>query len=269
MSPSHQPVHVALPVPPLRAHVSHYWLSLDNRDSTHAIAPDGSVDVVLTVSASTSKVDVFGTTTRRTELPLEPGCHYLGVRFRPGQSRHFLDVPVRALTDAVLPAESLLIPSVQEVAESMAESIAGDVWFARLDAMLLAHLRRRPARHSRIDDAIRHIEQASGPVRIAELAELCCKSPRQFERNFLEVAGLAPKLFSEIVRFRRACALLARSDLPLARIAADLGYADQSHFSHAFSRFQGAPPSRVRANVVFLQDATDLADHNPGFFVHA
>lgn len=265
MSPSRQPIHVALPAPPLRAHVSHYWLSLDNRDNTHAIAPDGSVDVVLVVGASTCRVDVFGTTTRRKEMPLEPGCHYLGIRFRPGQSRHFLDVSARELTDAVHPAESVLIPSVRALAESM----AGDAWFARLDTMLLAHLRRRPALHSRIDDAIRHIEQSAGSVRIAELAELCCKSPRQFERNFLEVAGLPPKLFSEIVRFRRACALLACSNLTLAHIAADLGYADQSHFSHAFSRFQGAPPSRARANVVFLQDATDLADHNQGFFVHA
>jgi AraC-like DNA-binding protein len=265
MSPSRQPVQVALPASPLRAHVSHYWLSLDNRDEAHAIAPDGSVDVVVVVGASTFRVDVFGTTTRRTELPLEPACHYLGIRFQPGQSRHFLDVPARALTDAVLPAESLLIPSVREVAEP----IAGDAWFARLDAMLLAHLQRRPALHSRIDDAIRHIEQASGPVRVTELAELCCKSPRQFERNFLELAGLPPKLYSEIVRYRRACALLVRADLPLAHIAASLGYTDQSHFSHAFARFNGVPPSRARADVAFLQDTAGLVDQNPGFLVNA
>jgi AraC-like DNA-binding protein len=219
------------------------------------------VDVVLVVGASNFRTEVFGTTTRRTEVPLEPGCHYLGIRFRPGQSRHFLDVSARELTDAVLPAESLLIPGVQE----LAESIAGHAWFARLDAMLLAHLRRRPPRHSRIDDALRHIEQSPGPVRVSELAELCCKSRRQFERNFLEIAGLPAKLFSEIVRFQRACTLLARSDLSLAHIAADLGYADQSHFSHAFSRFHGTPPSRARADVAFLQDAAGLADHNPGF----
>jgi AraC-like DNA-binding protein len=265
MHPSPQPLRIVLPAPPLRAHVGHYWLSLDNRDQAHTIAPDGSVDVVVAVGASTFRVDVFGTTTRRTALPLEPGSHYLGIRFRPGQGRHFLDVPTRALTDAVLPAESLLTPSVREVAESMAESIAGDAWFARLDAMLLAHLQRRPALHSRIDDAIRHIEQASGPVRVSELAELCCKSPRQFERNFLELAGLPPKLYSEIVRYRRACGLLARSDLPLAHIAASLSYTDQSHFSHAFARFHGSPPSRARADVAFLQDAAGFADQNSGF----
>lgn len=262
MSPSRQPIHVALPAPPLRAHVSHYWLSLDNRDPSFAIAPDGSVDMVLVLGSSNYRVDVYGTTTRRTELAIEPACHYLGIRFRPGQSRHFLDMPASDLTDAVLPAVG---PLAQRVAE-LAESMASEAVFNRVDAMLLAQLQRRSPRHSRIDDALRHIEQASGPVRVSELAELCCKSPRQFERNFLELAGLPPKLYSEIVRYRRACALLARSDLPLAQIAADLGYADQSHFSHAFARFHGSPPSRARAqDVAFLQDAAGLADQNGGF----
>lgn len=155
-----------------------------------------------------------------------------------------------------------MIPLVTGLTESM----ASDNVFACADAMLLAHLQRRPPRHSRIDDALRHIEQATAPVRFTELAELCCKSPRQFERNFQEVAGVSPKLYAEIVRFRRACALLTRTELTLAHIAAELGYTDQSHFSHAFARFHGSPPSRARAqDVAFLQDAAGLADQNPGF----
>lgn len=251
-----------MPAAALRAYVSHYWLSLDNQDPSFAITPDGSVDMVLVLGGSNHQVDVYGTSTRRTELAIAPACHYLGIRFKPGQSRHFLDMRASELTDAVLPAEGLLIPRVLE----LAESIASQTVFTRLDAILLAHLQRRPPQPSRIDDALRHIEQSPRPLRVDELAELCCKSPRQFERNFLEVAGLSPKLFSDIVRFRRACALLARADLPLAQIAVELGYTDQSHFSHAFTRFHGAPPSRARAqDVAFLQDVADLAEQNSGF----
>lgn len=252
----------ALPAPALRGYVSHYWLSLDNRDPSFSIAPDGSVDMVLVLGASKCRVDVYGTTTRRTELAIEPACHYLGIRFRPGQSRHFLDMPTSELTDAVWPAEGALIPLVTGLAESM----TSDTVFTRVDSMLLAQLQRRPPRPSRIDDALRHIEQASTPVRVSELAELCCKSPRQFERNFQEVAGVSPKLYAEIVRFRRACALLTHPELTLAHIAAELGYTDQSHFSHTFARFHGASPSRARVqDVAFLQDAASLADQNSGF----
>jgi len=73
------------------------------------------------------------------------------------------------------------------------------------------------------------------------------------------VVGLPPKLFSEIIRFRRAAALVARSNLPLAQIAALIGYADQSHFTHEFARFFGQPPFRAREDAAFLEDAERLA----------
>lgn len=239
-------------------HVSHYWLSLNNRDDAYSIAPDGSVDVVVVVGATKVWVDVFGTTTIRTEQPLDIGSHYLGIRFRPGQSRHFLNVKAHELTNAVQPADEILLPDILGVAET----IFSDSMFTRLDAVLIEHLKRRPPVYSRIDSVIRHMEKSHDQLRVSELAEMCFKSRRQFERNFLEVAGLPAKLFAEIIRFRRASAMLARSNLPLAQIAADLGYSDQSHLTHEFSRFYGQPPSRLRKDVAFLQDAASLADQN-------
>jgi AraC-like DNA-binding protein len=241
---------MALPAPALRPYVSHYWLSLDNRDASCAVTPDGAVDLVAVAGRSAVRVDLFGTTTRRTALALDLGCHYLGIRFRPGQSRHFLDVQARELTDAVLPAEGAMVSSLLAVTESM----TGTSPYARLDALLLAQLARRPPVSSRIDEVLRYMAQSPGPLRMSELADLCCKSRRQFERNFLDVAGLSAKLYAEILRFRRAATLLAGSSQPLAQIAAALGYTDQSHFSHEFSRFYGMPPSRARANAAFLQD---------------
>lgn len=253
-----QALRVSLPAGALRAHVSHYWLSLDNSDDTYAIAPDGAVDVVLAIGAADYQVDVFGTTTKRSTLPLDIGKHYLGIRFRPGQSRHFLDAQARELTDSFQPADEMLFPNMLDVAEW----ITDDSLFKRLDAVLLSHLSRQPPRHSRIDNVVRHIEATSGPLRIAELAQMYCKSRRQLERDFLDVVGLPAKLFTEIVRFQRASALLANSNRPLAQIAAELGYTDQSHFSNEFSRFFGQPPARAREHVAFLQDAGGLAEHN-------
>jgi AraC-like DNA-binding protein len=239
-------------------HVSHYWLSLKNSDDAYFIAPDGCVDVVVVVGATTYRVDVFGTTTQNKKLPLDIGSHYLGIRFRPGQSRHFLNVKTRELTNAVQSADEALLPDLLGVVES----VSSDSLFTRLDAVLVDHLKRQPPHFSRLDGVIRYMEKSPGSQRVSDLAQMCCKSRRQFERHFLEVAGLSPKLFLEIVRFRRACALLARSSLPLAQIAADLGYSDQSHLSHEFSRFYGLPPSRAREDVAFLQDATHLTFHN-------
>ncbi|WP_420807999.1 helix-turn-helix domain-containing protein [Aliidiomarina minuta] len=56
------------------------------------------------------------------------------------------------------------------------------------------------------------------------------------------------------MRFQQTSVLLSHSDMPLAQIAVELGYADQSHMTHQFSRFFGQPPARARQHVAFLQD---------------
>lgn len=254
------PIEIRRPAAPLRGYVSHYWLSLGNADGSCAVLPDGAVDVVVAVGAAGFRVGLFGTTTSRADLRLEIGSHYLGVRFEPGQSRHFIDVRAAELTNGRLAADGLLVPDMRGVAESIT---AGDP-FSRLDAVLLAHLGRRPPRRARIDDAIRHIRATQGTSRVSQVVDTYGKGRRQFERDFLDVVGIPAKLFAEIVRFRQAAALLAGSALPLARIAAELGYADQSHLTREFSRFHGHPPSRARRHVAFLQDLRRVPDDTEG-----
>lgn len=258
MSLSTSPIHVSLPAAALQPYISHYWLSLANSDENYPITPDGAVDVIAVVGGATFRVDAFGTTTKRSEIQLEIGSHYLGVRFKPGQSRHFLDIKTSELTNAVYSAEGAFLPDMSGVAESLSVGSS----FTYLDAALLRHLKRQPPRHARIDDVIRHIEKTHGTLRVPELANMYCKSRRQFERTFLDVAGLSPKLFSAVIRFRQGSALLANSGLSLAQIAAFIGYTDQSHFTHEFARFFGQPPSRARKHAAFLQDSGCLTAHN-------
>lgn len=258
MSESTSPMHVSLPAAPLQPYISHYWLSLKNNDESYPITPDGAVDVIVVFGGGSFRVDAFGTTTKRSEIQLEIGSHYLGVRFRPGQSRHFLDIKTSELTNAVQSAGGVFLPDVSGLAEWMSVGSS----FTYLDAALLRHLKRQQPRHARIDDVIRHIEITHGTLHIPELVSMYCKSRRQFERTFFDVAGLSPKLFSAVIRFRRASALLANPGLSLAHIAAILGYTDQSHFTHEFTRFFGQSPSRARQHAAFLQDAVCWAAHN-------
>ncbi len=48
------------------------------------------------------------------------------------------------------------------------------------------------------------------------------------------------------LRIDSACRALARTDTPLARIAADNGFADQSHFARTFKAATGMSPSQYR-----------------------
>jgi len=115
-------------------------------------------------------------------------------------------------------------------------------------------LARQPPRTNAIDRAVDLIESRRDTIRIREVASYVGKSQRQFERDFLENVGISAKLFASIIRFRHAARLI-RDGMPIAAVAADTGYADQSHLSHEFKRLAGVSPRRFpREAVDFLQD---------------
>ncbi|RUO24345.1 hypothetical protein CWE09_10745 [Aliidiomarina minuta] len=258
MESTSKETQVSLPALALRPFVSHYWLSLNNQEKVHGVLPDGAVDVVVEIGKADCQVNIFGTTTSRAELPLDIGTHYLGIRFKPGQSRHFVDVRVSELTNAVQPVEGDLLEGLSNAVECVACSHL----FARLDGVLLTHLNRQAPRRSRMDDVIRYLGTCHDLVPVSELADIYGKSRRQFERHFVEVVGLSPKLFTQVIRFQKAAWMLAHSPLPLAQVAVALGYTDQSHFTHEFVRFYGESPSRVRRGVAFVQDREHLVNHD-------
>jgi AraC family transcriptional regulator len=66
---------------------------------------------------------------------------------------------------------------------------------------------------------------------------------RQFRRQF----GASIGQFVRAVRARRAHSLLTGTDLPLADVAFDCGFADQSHMTRAVSAAYGVTPGRLRA----------------------
>jgi AraC-like DNA-binding protein len=245
------PLLIALPAQCLRPYVSHYWLSRHNREDRQTVLPDGSVDLVLVGDGTSAQAFVYGTTTARQAVMLAAGAHYLGVRFHPGQSRHFLRAAAAELTDTHEPAQGLLAFDLQELPGQLA---AGPV-FALLDAMLERHLQACPPAASNLDAAIRSLAATGGRTPVAQAARVYGKSLRQFERQFQLDVGVGPKLYARIARFQHAARLITGSPLTLAELAADLGYSDQSHMSHEFRRFAGlSPAAYARQPVDFLQD---------------
>jgi AraC-like DNA-binding protein len=78
-------------------------------------------------------------------------------------------------------------------------------------------------------------------ISLSKVAETVCLSPFHFARLFTKVAGMPPHAYLESVRMRNACALLEQGE-PIARVAASVGYADQSHLTKRFRRFLGITP---------------------------
>ena len=84
------------------------------------------------------------------------------------------------------------------------------------------------------------------PPRLAEIAAAVECSPFHLSRTFRQVTGLSLRAYLQRLRARLAAERLARGERDLTDLALDLGYADHAHFTNAFRREWGVPPSRMR-----------------------
>jgi methylphosphotriester-DNA--protein-cysteine methyltransferase len=85
-----------------------------------------------------------------------------------------------------------------------------------------------------------------GRVRVERLAAETGWSRKRLWSRFRSQIGLTPKRAAQLVRFDHAAHRLAAGHSP-ALVAADSGYADQSHLHRDVMAFAGLTPAAVAA----------------------
>jgi AraC-like DNA-binding protein len=98
--------------------------------------------------------------------------------------------------------------------------------FARIDRWLRAHL--------------------AEPLRIADLAAHCGFGMRRFHQLFIEAFGETPHRYLQRLRLDTALTLLNDPRHTLTDVALQVGFGDQSAFTHAFTRRFGRAPGQWR-----------------------
>lgn len=79
---------------------------------------------------------------------------------------------------------------------------------------------------------------------ISTLAQKAYLSPTQFKKLFKDNLGISAHQYITEQRMQKAKALLTHTDLPIQRIAEQVGYNDLSAFSRRFSVYFGLSPRR-------------------------
>jgi AraC-like DNA-binding protein len=171
------------------------------------------------------------------------------VDLEPVAARALLGIPAGELANRTVGLDALLGRRADEVAERLHGASDPGERFALLDE----ELRRAfaSARHGCRPDVLRAwalLERSGGRMRVGELADALGCSRRHLVNAFADEIGAPPKLAARMVRFERARRRLGSA--PLARLAAECGYADQAHLAREFSEFAGRPPTAFP----FVQD---------------
>lgn len=99
-----------------------------------------------------------------------------------------------------------------------------------------------------ISTAVRYIrEHACAGIQIEDVLRQVPLSRRIFEKRFHKAIGRTPHEQIQFLKINRVKALLAETDLPLARIAERAGFAHVEYMSAVFKKAAGLPPREFRA----------------------
>jgi AraC family transcriptional regulator len=89
-------------------------------------------------------------------------------------------------------------------------------------------------------------ERAPHAATLSELAAAVGVHPVHLARSFRREYGLTVGAYARGLRLEWAAARLTDAHASLAEIAAEAGFADQSHFTRAFRAYAGVTPGRYR-----------------------
>ncbi|MGS2743944.1 helix-turn-helix domain-containing protein [Halomonas sp. LS-001] len=146
----------------------------------------------------------------------------------------------------------------------------------RLAGTLLGSLKARlgdtPREHSGrlnlrlINRYIRH--HLADELRVADLAKLACLSEAHFSERFRIQTGLSPWQYVRRQRLSAARQLIMQSRLPLADIAVQTGFANQSTLSHAFKSSFGMSPRQLRQHRPEMPATSSTSTPSPASIAH-
>ncbi|UJW34983.1 helix-turn-helix domain-containing protein [Saccharothrix sp. AJ9571] len=220
------------PSPALARYVDRFWVVSWDYDEPYRqlIVPRPNVHLVFNRSGGAY---VNGVWSGHRIKVLEGSDGVFGVAFRPGCFRPFLGRSVSELTDTTVDASTVFHGEVPD-----SPSVAA------VEEFLLA---QRPAADARADlavDAVNLIIAKPEITRVALLADALGMNARALQRLFAEHVGIGPKWVIRRYRLHEVTERLsAGSVVDWAALAAELGYADQAHFTRDFKSMFGESPT--------------------------
>ena len=252
------------PAAPLDRYVDCLW----HWDAGHApaarerVVPSGALDIVIHLSVDRLRVfssaddahgteldaaSMFGASADAFVIETAPHNRVMGVHFRPGGARAFLDLPSGELEGAYAPLADLWGHDGARLRERLVLAPSVDARFAIMERMLRDRMREH-APSATVRRALDAIEDPRTTT-VRAIEDAAGASTKRLLAVFRDEIGLTPKAFARVRRFHAALRRL-RPTSDLASLALDVGYCDQPHFNRDFKRFTGLSPTAYLAHEI-------------------
>lgn len=234
---------------PLESFIAHLWeVEWDRRGQPPLVVetlPHPAVHLVF----EGHRLEVAGVARRRFTRTLEGQGRVFGIKFRPAMFRGLLTGPVSQLANRVVPVHTLLGRRSAQVARAIVGESSPTARHAIAKAWLETLCGEPLALAVSLRDLVERAEVNRAWVKVEQLAAAAHVSGRTLQRHFGEFVGASPKWVLQRYRLHEANERLKQApQTPLADLALELGYVDQSHFVRDFKALVGvAPGAYVKA----------------------
>jgi AraC-like DNA-binding protein len=222
------------------------------------IPASATVSLVVKLRDSAHRPAAFVKGPHHAHLVPDGDCaaSYLEVRLSPLSGYALLGVPMNALGDRIVDLRDLLGADGRRLAERLREAGTWRRRFTILDQVLLGRLDGGPQPSPEVVRVLQRLVATAGAVRIGRLAGEVGWSHKHLITRFTQQVGLSPKAVARLVRFDRVLRTLDQPGAPgWERIAAEAGYADQSHLVREFRTFTGVTPTAFTAGALAQRGA--------------
>jgi len=231
--------------PELRDVVACVWAAqIGALGERHAqrIIPDGCIDLVF----YDNELTIAGPDTRSVELEVVPHRSFVGLRFHAGCAPAILGVSASELRDRRINAADVLGTRARELRERVASASSLRAATTILEQSVTAWHRTATPRDTLVACAIIEIQTPRSDWTIASLAAKLGVSERQLRRRFTHAVGYGPKFLERVSRLRRFIqAASCQRTRSLAALAAEAGYADQSHLTRECRELTELTPAQL------------------------
>jgi methylphosphotriester-DNA--protein-cysteine methyltransferase len=175
---------------------------------------------------------------------------FVAVRFRAGSLHRFFRLPPAELHDSTLSARELWGAEGAQLAEEVAEEVAGAAAIgARLRLLTRFLCARLAAARPDVlaEEAVRLTYERCADVKLSALAAELGVGPRQLQRRVQATTGQTLVQIRRASRFQKAMrALLLDPQTTLLGPILEQGFFDQAHFAHCCDELGLPAPARLR-----------------------
>ncbi len=234
------------PDPSVADLVEQHWIVTWDSRGAAPISREVLPDPCVNLAVEPGRRLLYGVGEGHAVRVLEDRGMVIGTKFRPGGFSGLWPGPVPQLTGRVLTLPEAFGPAGEQLD---AELLAARDVTAAIDAVTVFVRRHRPEPDPQRElamEAAAAMRTARPETQVAQFAQQFAVSPRTLQRLFARHVGVSPKQVLQRHRRQQAVDRIGeRGGDGLARIAVELGYADQAHLSRDFRATLGRGPAKL------------------------